>query len=122
MKKLRLSILLTAFLACSPLFAASEYSISWTWAGVHQTTNTTWSPIASSCVINTLIMNVSGAGTTWAITVKEHGGSGRILWTGTATLGTTTILAAPVGIQMTGGIDVTFSGTAGVADFFATYR
>jgi hypothetical protein len=115
-------LILTTLIACGSLYAASEYNIPWTWTGAHQTTNTTWSPASSTVRINTLVMNVSAAGTTWAITVKEHGGAGRILWTGTATLGTTTILAAPVGIELTGGIDVTFTGTAGVADFFASYR
>ena len=90
--------------------------------GTHQTTNTTWTPVASTCNTYVLIMNVSAIGTSWIITVKTKESTPRILWTGTAALGTVYILTSPTGIEMTSGIDVTFSGTAGVADFFLVYK
>jgi hypothetical protein len=121
MKKVKLIALLTALMAL-PLFAASEYGISWTYASRHQTDNTTWTPSSSTVRINTLMMNVSNAGTTWIITVKNKEGTPKILYTATVTVGNTTILALPVGIEMASGIDVTFSGTAGTADLFAVYR
>lgn len=104
------------------LFAASEYGISWTWASHHQTDNTTWTISSSTVRINTLFLNVSNAGTTWVITVQNKEGTPKILYKATVTVGNTTILALPVSVEMASGIDVTFSGTAGVADLFATFR
>jgi len=116
-------IALIALLFVSSAYTAQEYSsISWTRSNQHQTTNTTWTPASSTVIANTIIMNVSNAGTSWIITVKDKAATPKILWTGTATLGTVYILQLPVGIQMDNGIDVTFSGTAGVADFFTAYR
>ena len=124
MKKTLLITLIALFSLFTWLPAANEYSggINWTRAQQHQTNNTTWTPVASTAIANTLIMNVSNAGTSWIITVKNKEGTAKTLWSGTAAVGTVTILALPVGIEMTNGIDVTFSGTAGVADFFLVYR
>jgi|SRR5215472_360105 len=122
MKKLLTFVLIVCFAGVS--LGAQEYSanIPWTRGGTHQTSNTTWTPVASTCVLNVLVMNVSAIGTSWVITVKTKESTPRTLWTGTAALGTVPIFQGAVGIEMTNGIDVTFSGTAGTADFFIVYR
>jgi len=115
-------ILVFLLFVCSSAFAAQEMGISWVRSTQHQAaSNTAWSPVTGTCVINTLVMNVSNAGSSWIITIKSGDGT-MTLWSGTAALGTTTILSLPVGITLPGGLTVTFSGTAGVADFYATYR
>jgi hypothetical protein len=122
MKKLHL-ILVTSLLTFTYAFAApEEYGINWTRVSQHQTSNTTWTPGSGTLRINTLVINVSNAGTTWVVTVKNKEGTPKTLYSATLTVGTSTVLALPVGIEMIGGMDVTFSGTAGVADLFATYR
>lgn len=113
---------LVVCLIAAQAYAASEYGIQWSYASQHQTNNTTWTIASNTVRINTLFMSVSNAGTTWVITVKNKEGTAKQIYSATATVGNTTIMALPVGVEMTGGIDVTFSGTAGVADFFAVYR
>jgi len=90
--------------------------------GIHQVNNTTWTPVSSTCNAYLLYMNVSNAGTSWIITVKTKESTPRVLWSGTATVGNTSILNNTIGLEMTNGMDVTFSGTAGVADFFFVYK
>jgi|SRR5215471_6492277 len=121
MKKILFTILIA--LVCGSLWGAQEFSsIPWTRSNQHQAaSNTPWNPVTSTCVINTLVMNVSNAGSSWVITAKSGDGT-LILYSATVTVGTTTILALPVGISLPGGLSVTFSGSAGTADFFAVYR
>jgi|SRR5215831_12084280 len=116
MKKLILLILLLS------AGLASGAGDGFTRLNQHQTNNTTWTPVSSTCWVPTLIFNVSGAGTSWIITIKNKESTPKVLWSGTATLGTVTVLAMDFGLEMTGGIDVTFSGTAGTADFYLVYK
>jgi len=118
--KLRLPLiaLLLAFYAPYSAFCADGN----TRTGVHQTTNTTWTPVSSTCNAYILYMNVSNAGTSWIITIKTKESTPRVLYSTTATVGNTAILNNTLGLEMTNGIDVTFSGTAGVADFFIVYK
>ena len=118
MKKLFLLLLLVTGSA----FGASEYGIQWTYGNNHQTSNTTWTPYTGTVVCNAIWFNVSNAGTSWVITVKSKESTPSILWSGTAAVGNFSVLALPVGIKILNGIDVTFSGTAGVADFWTTCR
>jgi hypothetical protein len=119
MKKLLITLIA---LIALPVFAAEEYGIQWTRASQHQTTNTTWTPSDKTIRVNTLFLNVSNAGTSWVITVKSKEGTPKILWSATATVGNFPILALPVGVEVLNGLDVTFTGTAGVADFWIVYR
>ena len=110
-------------LALIALLTASAWAgDGWTRAGNHQTTNTTWTPVSATCNATSLFMNVSNAGTSWIITVKTKESTPRVLWSGTATVGNVTILNVNVPIEITNGMDVTFSGTAGVADFFFVFK
>ena len=116
MKKL---LLLALLLLPSLALAGGD---GWTRAGNHQTTNTTWTPVASTCNSPVIFMNVSAAGTSWVITVKTKESTPRILWSGTAAVGNFQILNTVVPVELTNGVDFTFSGTAGVADFFFVYK
>ena len=122
MKKILLCLL---FIAGTALGASQEYSqnIPWSRAIVHQTTNTAWNPVTQTCVLNSLVICVSNAGTSWVVTVQDgETPTPMILYKATVVVGTTQPVALPVGILMTSGINVTFSGTAGVADLWAVYR
>lgn len=122
MKHLRIAAAVLALIAFTVLpVSAQEYGIQWLRVAQHQINNTTWTPVSSTVRLNTIVVAVTNAGTSWVIAIKNKEGTAKTIWTATATVGTTTI-AMPVGVQMTGGIDVTFSGTAGVADIWLTYR
>jgi len=118
MKKLFLSFLLTISLACVTLAGGD----GWSRAGTHQTNNTTWTPVSSTCNSPVIFMNVSNAGTSWIITVQTKESTPRILYKATAAVGNFQILNTVVPIELTNGVDFTFSGTAGVADFFFVYK
>lgn len=122
MNKLKLLVAIAGILAL-PLMSvpAQEYGINWTKYSVHVTTKTTITPVATTVRLNTAVICVSGAGSSWTITIQDKG-TPKILYSATAVAGTT-VIALPVGIQMTGGIDIVSGGsTAGTADIWLTYR
>ena len=116
--KLRLLLIALLLGLCAPVWGADSY----TRTGTHQANNTTWTPVSATCNAYLLYMNVSNAGTSWIITIKTRESTPRVLWSGTATVGNTSVLNNTIGLEMTSGMDVTFSGTAGVADFFFVYK
>lgn len=118
MKTLKLLALIS--LACATFVLGA--SDGFTRTGQHQTNNTTWTPVTGTCHATALFMNVSNAGTSWVITVQTKESTPRILYKATATVGNFTILNLINGIELTNGMDVTFAGTAGVADFFFVYK
>lgn len=114
-------IVISAF--CVVSVPAQELGIpTWTRYAAHITTKTTTTPVAVTAVLHTVVINCSGAGTAWTITIQSKEDTPKILYVATLTVGTTTI-SLPVGIKMTSGIDIVTGGTtAGVADVWMTYR
>ena len=121
MKKFIAMLTLCAFCAL-PAFG-QEYGVLYTRNIKHITTKTTTHVATAKAVLYTVIINVSGAGTSWTLTIQDvdpvvpH-----ILYSATVVTGTT-VIELPVGVNMNGGIDVVTAGTtAGTADVFFAYR
>jgi len=122
-KLLQLSVCALALLfLASPAFS-QEYGIHWTKGVAHITTKTTTHIVTSTVGLNTLIINVSNAGTTWTVSVQDvTPTTPRILYAGTVATGTV-VIELPVGIQMLNGIDIVTAGsTAGVMDVWYAYH
>lgn len=123
--------LIKSIIAVAALFALSvgsvnsqEYGINWGRKAFHVTTNTTNNVVAVTARLQTLVIQVSGAGTAWVITVQNKEGTPKILYQYLTAQGVGTFtVPLPVGVLMTSGIDVITTGTTpGVADVFVTYR
>ncbi len=120
MKKLILVALALAFVASSAF--AQEYGLKWVRAAQHITTKTTTNVVASTVTLHTLIISTSNAGTSWTLTVQDKSTTPKILYVGTVSV-STIVIELPVGIVMTGGIDlVTAGSTAGVMDVWESYH
>lgn len=92
---------------------------------IHSTTKTTVTPVSADCVLYSIVINTSAAGTAWTLTVQDKGSTAAILVSALALATTQNPLVINFnnGIKMTGGIDVITGGTtAGTADFWLTYR
>ncbi|HEX3108112.1 MAG TPA: hypothetical protein VHU41_03380 [Thermoanaerobaculia bacterium] len=88
----------------------------------HITTKTTTTPTASTAYISSITICVSGAGTSWSISVQNKEATPKIYYTvSSVALGTTTFnFTEP--ILATSGIDIVTAGTtAGTMDVFITY-
>jgi hypothetical protein len=134
MKKLKIiAIALFAF-ATSQLYAQNT-STGGEFGGLkntvkqyHVTANTTINVATQTARLYGLVVNSTNAGTTWTITVAgvSAGNQGTIpiaIGPVTITLGNPAIPAIPQpGINLNGGINVTFTGTPGVADIWVEYR
>jgi hypothetical protein len=98
---------------------------SWTRFAYHIAANGVYKPTISTCDINTMNVNISDAGTAWVLTVETIQNEPRVLWqwhTADA-VGNFSQIKLPIGILMTGGIQVVTSGTtAGIADIEITGR
>jgi len=141
--KLKIVLLALLALSASPLFAqtaSNGSSIGGENSGLranvrqfHVTANTTINVATSSVRLYGAHAAVSNAGTTWAITISavsagNQGAAANIVnaFTLTTNSGTPINLLGsnpPTnGYWMNGGINITFTGTAGVADIFIDYR
>lgn len=93
---------------------------------IHSTTKTTVTPVAQTVTLYEVVVNTSNAGTSWTLTVQDKQGTPAILVSALALATTQNPLIlnfGPTGIKMTGGIDfITGGTTAGVADFWVTYK
>ncbi len=126
MKKLRLFGYALALAVAVIVVQAQDMDVGqWTRFAYHITAKGTYIPTRSTCDINTMNVNISNAGTSWVLTVESIQNEPRVLWqwhTADA-VGNFSQIKLPVGIQMTGGIQVVSSGTtAGVADIEITGR
>lgn len=97
----------------------------------HVTANTTINVATSTCKLYGIAVNCSNAGTTWAITVSAvsagNQGTAANFWgpfTLTTNSGNPFVIAGipATGYVMQGGINITFTGTAGVADIWVLYK
>ena len=89
----------------------------------HVTTNATNTPWAGSVLLMSLAVCVTGAGTSWTITVQNKEATPKIIYKATVAVGTTVPVALTDagGLEMTGGIDIITAGTTpGTLDVFAT--
>lgn len=123
MKRLKLVIGALALIAftVAPI-SAQEYGVNWTRGTKHITTKTTTNVTTSTCTLHTLLVNVSGAGTSWTLSIQDKASTPQIIYAATVTTGTT-VIALPVGIKCTSGIDIVTGGTtAGTMDVFYAYR
>ena len=120
MKKLIALLTLIAFCAF-PAFG-QEYGVLYTRNAYHITTKATTHVMTKTCTFYTAIITVTGAGTSWTITLQDLSTTPKTIYTATVAAGTT-VIALPVGILCTGGIDLVSAGTtAGTADVFVTAR
>jgi hypothetical protein len=123
MKRIKILIGVFALIALvtSPL-SAQEYGLKWTRSANHITTKTTTTPVSATVVLHTIVVNVSGAGTSWTLSIQNKETTAKVVYAATVTTGTT-VIALPVGIVMTSGIDIVTAGsTAGTMDVFLTYH
>ncbi len=126
MKKFRL-IGYGALLAVTVLIVhAQDMDVGkWTRFAYHITAKGVYTPTSSTCDMNTMNVNVSNAGTSWVLTVETIQNEPRVIWQWHTAdgVGNFSQISLPVGILMTGGIQVVSSGTtAGVADIAITGR
>ena len=124
MKRIKLILGIAAMFALivSPL-SAQEYGLRFTRGFKHITTKTTTNVTTATVVLHTLSVNVSGAGTTWSLTVQTQDGTPTILYTvASVAVGTTVVFALPVGITVKGLDIVTGGTTAGTMDVEYAYH
>jgi hypothetical protein len=123
MKKIQTLVGVIALAAFSVLpMSAQEYGVNYTRGTKHITTKTTTNVTTSSCVLYTLVINVSGAGTSWTISVQDKATTPQIVYAATVATGTT-VIALPIGIKMDSGIDIVTAGTtAGTMDVKYAFR
>jgi hypothetical protein len=112
-------VALTA-ITLSPV-SAQEYGLRWTRGQKHITTKTTTNVTTATVVLHSILINVSGAGTSWTLTVQTQDTTPAILYTATVATGTT-VIALPVGLAVKGLDLVTAGGTAGTMDVFYAYH
>lgn len=126
MKTLKALVLAVALVAISVIPVSSqEHGIgNYIRVAQHQTNNTTYTPVSSTVRLYTMVVNVTGSPTSWVITVKNKEGTAKQFFSKSYSAASTApdVVTLEVGTVMTGGIDVSFSGTAGVADIWLTYR
>lgn len=122
-KRIIISIGSLAFIAFSVF--AQEHGVHWTRFAYHITAKGTYYPTLSTCDINTVSANISNAGTAWVLTFETIQNEPRVIWQWHTAdgVGNFNQINLPVGIRMTGGVQVVSSGTtAGVADIHITGR
>ncbi len=121
--------LLIALLACSvALVSAQEYGVTYTRYVGHITTATTTHVTTNALsTLYTLVFNVTGSPTSEVVTVQTAETTPKILYKSAALAAATTVpvvVALPVGIKCSTGIDIVTSGTVntGVVDAWAAFR
>lgn len=126
MKRFRLFGYAALFVISAMLVHAQDMDVGlWTRFAYHITAKGVYTPTSSTCDVNTMNVNVSSAGTAWVLTVETIQWEPRVLfqWHTADGVGNFSQIKLPVGILMTGGIQVVSSGTtAGVADIEITGR
>jgi hypothetical protein len=93
---------------------------------IHSTTKTTVTPVAQTVTLYEVVINTSNAGTGWTLAIQDKEATPAILVSALALATSQNPLIlnfGPTGIKMTSGIDfITGGTTAGVADFWVTYK
>ena len=134
MKKL-ITIAALAFAFAVPQLFAQNTSTGGEFGGLkntvkqyHVTGNTTINVATQTARLYGLVINATNAGTTWTVTAQgvSAGSQGTVpiaIGPITIALGNVTVPAIPQpGINLNGGINLTFTGTAGAADIWVQYR
>lgn len=88
----------------------------------HITTNATTNVTSATAYVSTMQVSVSGAGTSWALTIRTKEATPKILYTASAAVGSVTPINVTVPIVATSGIEILTAGTTpGVVDVWITY-
>ena len=120
--------LIALALASVALVSAQEYGVQYTRYPGHITTaTTTHVSTKATNVLYSLVLNVTGTPTSEVITVQTAETTPKIIYKSAALSGAFTVpvvVALPVGITCSTGIDIVTSGTVntGVVDAWAAFR
>ncbi len=97
----------------------------WTRSAYHLTAKGTYTAtFTNPSVLNSFDVNISNAGTSWVLVLKDRQATPLTLWRWVTADGVGNFhIALPIGIKMANGIAIESSGTtAGVADVALTHR
>ena len=129
MKKTSILLAIIAASLTCPVFA-QEYGVTFTRYAGHITTagsTTTNVTTGHDRVLHTIVLNVTGTPTSEVITVVDQSTTPKIIYKSAALNAATTVpvvIALPVGIKCTGGIDILTTGTVGtgIVDAWLSFR
>lgn len=88
----------------------------------HITSKTTTTITSSTAYVQSIVINVSGAGSSQTLTIQDKEATPKILYSTTIAVGNSQPITLQAPVVMTSGIDIVTAGTtAGTQDVFVTY-